>query len=295
MVDVPTLKARAPHRVKVWGRRVSVAAGERTAGLRLLPAFVLVGGQRCGTTSLFRALAAHPAVLPAVNHKGVNYFDLNYGRGWAWYQGHFPLRSVAAVKTRGAGEPPVTFDASGYYSYHPHAAGRLAADLPGVKVVMMVRDPVERAFSAWKHESARGFETEAFERALRLEDERVGPELERMLADPGYASTAHRHHGYRRRGYYGEQLARLADGVGRERVHVVDSQDFFTDPAREYARLVAFLGLAPFEPASFERFNARPGTGITPGARAFLEDAYAPHDAALEAFLGQAPSWRRGA
>ncbi len=293
MTDLATLRRRAPHRVKVLGRALGVAAGERTARLRLAPSFLLVGGQRCGTTSLYRALMAHPAVLPAVHHKGVNYFDLEYARGWDWYLGHFPVRAVAALRTRGAGEPAVTFDASGYYSYHPHAAARVATDLPQVKVVMMVRDPVERAFSAWKHETARGFETEPFERALRLEDERVGPELARMAADPLHRSAAHRHHGYRRRGLYAEQLRRFSAAVGRDRVHVVDSGDFFADPAREYARLVQFLGLRPFAPAAFERFNARPGRGITDAARAFLADAYAGPDADLEAFLGRAPSWRR--
>ena len=90
--------------------------------------------------------------------------------------------------------------------YHPLAAGRIGRDLPGVKVLVLLRDPVERAYSAYKHEFARGFETETFERALELEDARVQPELERMIADPTYQSDSYRHHSYRRRGQYAEQL-----------------------------------------------------------------------------------------
>lgn len=288
-----TLKQRVPQPVKVLGRRVSVATGRRTAGLRMTPGFVLAGAQRCGTTSMFRALVAHPAVLPAVHHKGVNYFDVNYGRGMGWYLGHFPLRRVAAVRTRAAGEEPVTFDASGYYVYHPHAAARLGHDLPGIKVIVMLRDPVERAFSAYKHEFARGFETESFERALELEDERVQPELDRMLADPTYYSTIHRHASYRRRGQYAEQLERLVDAVGRDRLLVVDSQDFFTTPEQEYRRITDFLGLRPFQPERFDRWNARPGSGLSDAARDYLGSRLAPHDAALERFLGHPPSWRR--
>jgi hypothetical protein len=159
-----TLKQRAPQGMKELGRKVSLSAGLRTSSRRMLPGFVLAGAQRCGTTSLFRALLDHPAIVQPVHHKGVNYFDVNYAEGWAWYQAHFPVRSMASMRTRHAGEDAVTFDASGYYIYHPHAAARIAQDLPDAKVLVMLRDPVERAFSAYRHEFARGYETESFER-----------------------------------------------------------------------------------------------------------------------------------
>lgn len=278
--------------MKVLGRRLSVAAGERTAGLRMTPAFVLAGAQRCGTTSLFRALTRHPSVLGPVHHKGVNYFDLHYGRGESWYRGHFPLRAVARLRTRGGG-PAVTFEASGYYLYHPHAAARLAADLPAVKVLVLLRDPVERAYSAYKHELARGFETESFERALEREDERVEPDLQRMLADPDHYGFSHRHHSYRRRGQYAEQLQRFVDALGRDRLHVVDSARLFDDPAQELGRVYDFLGLARPGGLALQRWNARPGSGMSTAAEAFLREALAPHDAALERLLGERPGWCR--
>jgi Sulfotransferase domain len=290
---MPTLKNRAPRQLKVLGRRFSLAAGVRTSSLRMEPGFVLAGGQRCGTTSLFRALLEHPAILGPVHHKGINYFDLNYDRGRDWYQGHFPLRSVASVRTRRAGEEAVTFDASGYYMYHPYAAERLAADLPEVKVMVMLRDPVERAFSAYKHEFARGFETETFERALALEDERVEPELARMASDPNYAGFSHRHHSYRRRGFYAEQIERFNRTLGTHRVLVVDSETFFKDPMHEYRRITDFLELRPYQPARFDQWNARPGTPMLPQTQQQLVDAFAPHDAALEVMLGEPPSWQR--
>ena len=74
-----TLRSSVPHPLKTAGRAVSVRVGSATAGARQLPSFVLVGAQRAGTTSLFRALMSHPLVYSANYHKGVNYFDLNYG------------------------------------------------------------------------------------------------------------------------------------------------------------------------------------------------------------------------
>ena len=72
----------------------------------MLPGFLIVGAQRCGTTSMYRTLSQHPAVLKAVLHKGVHYFDTGYDHGLAWYQGHFPLRARAAAARRVTGDEP---------------------------------------------------------------------------------------------------------------------------------------------------------------------------------------------
>src|SRR5215472_12736702 len=235
--------------------------GAATAPLRLQPAFMMIGAQRCGTTSLFRALVAHPQVMSPAFRKGINYFDLNYFRGERWYTGHFPISEIARRHASGYGEP-MAFEASGYYVYHPFALERMARDLPAVKLVAMLRDPVERAFSAYKHEYARGFEQKGFEDALELEDSRLAGEIERMEDDPGYESFSHRHHSYRRRGHYAEQLERVFRFFPRAQVHVIDSEIYFDQPEQTYRRLLTFLGLQPFEPGAFGRYNARPGPAM---------------------------------
>jgi len=145
---------------------VTVRMGQLTHSARMLPGFLIVGAQRCGTTTMYRDLSQHPAVMKAVLHKGVHYFDTDYFRGMSWYQGHFPLKASARRVAREAGTAPVTFESSPYYMFHPLAAQRIHRDLPGVKLLVLVRDPVERAYSAHAHELGRGYETEPFERAL---------------------------------------------------------------------------------------------------------------------------------
>jgi hypothetical protein len=257
----------------------------------MLPDFLLVGAQRCGTTSLFRALLSHPHVLRAGLLKGVNYFDVNADRGPGWYRAHFPLSSIARRHAAPGQDHAQVFEASGYYMFHPHAPARIVDELPDVKIVAMVRDPVERAFSAYKHEFARGFETEPLERALALEDARVGPELDRMLADPAYQSDVYRHQAYRRRGHYADQLQRFVDALGRNRVHVVQSELFFTEPVEEYTRLLDFLELPRLMPESFDRYNPRPSAPLDSAVGAALREHFASHDAALEPFLHARPSW----
>jgi hypothetical protein len=275
----------APGWVQTHGRRLSVEFGKRTAARRPLPDFLVIGGQRCGTTSLFRALIAHPHIERPTLHKGVNYFDLHYDRGEAWYRGHFPMRSTE--------DHTKVFDASGYYMFHPLAAERIGNDLASIKVIAMVRDPVERAYSAYKHEIARGFEWEkAFGRALELEDSRLEGEVQRMRSDPTYASFNHRHHAYRGRGEYARLLQPFVDALGRENVLIVESEKFFAEPHLEYAQIIDFLDLAPFLPNHFERYNARPGDGLDPIIKGELKSHFAGHDTQLARLLGRTPVWR---
>lgn len=290
------MSSTVPDPVKRVVHAGSRSYGRLTAPARMLPSFLICGGQRCGTTSMYRALAQHPAVLKAVLHKGVHYFDVAYGRGMRWYRGHFPLRRTAARRSARLGGVPVqTFESSPYYMYHPLAAARLAADLPGVKLLVLVRDPVERAYSQHAHELARGFETEPdFGRALALEPSRLRGQTERLARDPSAYSFAHQHHAYRARGEYIRYLQRISAVVDPERILVVDSEDFFATPEPVYDNVLDFLGLPHLGYPAFEQHNARPrGVPMDPGLRRELAGHYAPFDERLAQWLGRELAWRR--
>jgi hypothetical protein len=240
---------------------------------------------------MYRTLSQHPAILKAVLHKGVHYFDTGYEHDLAWYRGHFPLLVQAKLAKRAGSGVPLTFESSPYYMFHPLAGDRIGHDLPGVKLLVLVRDPVERAYSAHAHELARGYETEPFERALELEDQRLAGEAERIVSQPGYLSHSHQHHGYRARGHYAEQLERL-DKIFGNRIHVVDSGLFFTNPEPVYDEVLDFLGLSNHGYPAFERHNARPRSPMPETLRATLSEHFQPHDEQLVRWLGRAPSWR---
>jgi hypothetical protein len=292
------MKQHVPDPVKRIVHFGSRRYGRLTAQRRLLPSFLICGGQRCGTTSLYRALAAHPVVLKAVLHKGVHYFDIGYDRGIRWYRGHFATYGQAARTERLYGIPAQTFESSPYYMYHPHAVGRIARDLPDVRLVVLVRDPVERAYSHHAHEVARGFESEAdFARALALEPGRLRGVFERLQADPRHYSFEHQHHAYRGRGEYVTYLQRMADLIGRDRLHVVDCAEFFADPVPVYDSVLTFLGLPRpdelgVEYPHFERHNAAPRTPMGSWLREELRAYFEPFDARLGRWLGREPSWR---
>jgi hypothetical protein len=289
MLDV----RKMPMPVKRMVHLGSRSYGRLTAPARMTPSFLICGGQRCGTTSLYRALAAHPVVLKAVLHKGVHYFDTSYRRGMSWYRGHFPLKSSGEKIQLRYGVPAQTFESSPYYMYHPQAAARIARDLPGAKLVVLVRDPVERAYSQHAHEVARGFESEmSFAKALARESGRLAGVPEKFLRDPHHYSFSHQHHAYTARGEYVTHLDRLARYLGRDRIHVVDSERFFATPEREFDAVLEFLGLPRLGYPAFDKHNARPRSPMDEAIRERLTAHFDPFDERLAQWLGREPSWR---
>jgi hypothetical protein len=267
--------------------------GHATADLRMTPDFLIVGAQRCGTTSLFRGLAEHPSVVPPLLHKGVHFFDTPraYARGPRWYRGHFPLRSIANRRVPGRA---LTGEASPYYMFHPLGAERIAAALPTARLIVLLRDPVERAFSAYKQETARGFETETFEHALELEAKRLSGEVERLIADPDYYSFAHQHHAYLARGEYAAQLERAFAAVGDGRVLVIFADHLFAPTTQRDAwqRILDYLDLPAWEPRIFPHANAKPSAPMQPELRRRLEAYFAAPDQRLAELIGETPPWR---
>lgn len=283
-----SIRSSLSIQAKAIGRAAYVGLGIPTASLRYAPDFIVVGAQRCGTTSLFRALEQHPQVVRPTFNKGINYFDMNYHKGSRWYGAHFPLRVRLGSRDQ---VPRVAFEASGYYMFHPMAPERIARDLPDVKIVAMLRDPVERAYSAWKHESARGFDDFSFEDAVGRESQRTQGERERMIDDPQYQSYAYRHHSYTARGHYSAQLRQFYDRLPASNIHVVYSETFFAQPEDEFGLLADFLGIDAGTGIKFDRHNARP-SGPMPGqTREILTQEYRDEADALEMLVGRRPPW----
>jgi hypothetical protein len=279
-----TLARRATR----WGAQ---AWTRPTAGLRLLPDYLIIGAQRAGTTSLHRYLVQHPAVGTLLRTKGVHFFDTAYGRGISWYAARFPTRLSAWSLARRHGLELRTGEASPYYLFHPHVPRRVAEHLPRVKLIVLLRDPVQRAYSHYQHEVARGFETLPFEAAIEAEPARLAGETERLLAEPLYNSFAHQHHSYLSRGCYAEQLDRWRPLFGHDQLLVLSSERFFAEPDHTFRRVLDFLELPPFTPDGYRRHNAHDYREMGPRVRARLAEHYREPNRRLYRWLGDDLGW----
>jgi hypothetical protein len=255
------------------------------------PTFIIGGVKRGGTTSLDQYLRGHPDVVAPLVAKGSRYFDVHHARGPRWYRSHFAHAWTARRHERRTGRRAITGESSPYVIFHPASPARLAATHPDIRVIVMLRDPTQRAWSHFQYETKRGFEPLSIHDALDAEPERLAGEAERLAADPAYVSFAHRHWSYVARGHYEEQLDRLWASIPRERTLLVRSEDLFAAPGDQFRRVTEFLGLAPFELASYDAWKATPYAPIPDDVRARLDQYFRPRNDALARRLGPAFAW----
>jgi hypothetical protein len=271
---------RIPEPVRKVARNAVWAFGRATSRRRPLPDFLLIGAQKAGTTALYAYLRWHPGITgPA--WKEVSFFDRHWWRGEAWYRGQFPLR----VGERLVGE------ASPSYLFHPLAPERARLLVPDAKLVALLRDPVDRAYSQYQHEVALGRELLSFEDALAAEEERLRGEVERLVADPRAFSRAWWDHSYASRGRYAEQLERWLAVFPREQLLVVRTEDLGERPAEIYASILSFLGADPYELPEYPRVFDRDYEPMRPETRSALAATLVEPNRRLESLLGRNLGW----
>ncbi|MDC0835940.1 sulfotransferase [Geitlerinema sp. CS-897] len=245
-----------------------------------MPNFLIIGAQKGGTTSLFYYLSQHPQVRVAPQ-KEVHFFDLHYHLGVDWYARQFPDTPNSAI----AGE------ASPYYIFHPDVPRRVAATCPQVKLIALLRNPVDRAISQYFHEVKQGFETLSLQEAFRQEPQRLATEAEKLRNDPHYRSDNYQHYSYLARGRYLEQLQQWWNHFPREQMLVLNSEAFYRNPNDTLTRVLSFLDLPPISLEAYPSLNTGNYSNIPQSLKQQLQTYFAPHNRALFDELQQDWGW----
>jgi hypothetical protein len=259
-----------------------------TAVGRVLPDFIIVGVMKGGTSSLYTYLLQHPQVLPAFQ-KEVHFFDLNYQRGINWYRAHFATHRERSRQRHS--KRFVTGEASPYYCFHPHAIRRIAEVVPAAKLILLLRNPVERARSHYHHQVRQGRETLSLELALAQESVRLKGEIDRMLEDESYYSYNHQHYSYSARGVYVDQLKQVEKYFSPDRILILHSQDLFREVQKTYDQVLQFLGLDPWTVRDAAPHHAGTYNRSSPSVDAQLRRFFALHNQRLYEHLGKDLGW----
>jgi sulfotransferase family protein len=183
------------------------------------PTFLIVGAMRSGTTTLARSLGSHPEVYMA-SEKEVHFFDLHHRSGMEWYATRF----AGASGERQIGEATT-------YMHDEQPRRRMAAALPDARLIVVLRDPVSRAYSHYWLNRANGIERLGFEEAIAAEPKRLAT-LDEIAA---------RRFAYARAGRYLEQLLDLCRFYPREAMFVMLLDDLRSDARTVYRRMCRFL------------------------------------------------------
>ena len=255
-----------------------------TAAFRVLPNFIIIGSQKCGTSSLCTQLFEHPQILPA-RTKEVHYFDTaDYDQGPGWYRAHFPRRSKLPKGS-------VTGEASPFYVFHPHTPARSHALVPKAKIILMLRNPVNRALSHYHHQVRQERESLSFEEALALEEERLEGEYERILANPSYYSYNYWAYSYKARGRYAEQLANWYKYFDKEQLLVISSEEYFADTQEQYLRTLRFIGVEEIQLSKYHKANTGEYDLIDDVIKDQLSEYFRPHNQELYELINRDLGW----
>ena len=245
------------------------------------PNFIIIGTQKGGTTSLYEYLIQHPQILPS-NQKEIHFFDLQYQKGIDWYESQFASKSSPQF---------LTGEASPYYIFHPLVAQRLKQHYPQIKIIVLLRNPVDRAISQYYHEIHHKCETLSLEKAFAVESTRLAGETEKIISNPYYYSFNHQHYTYLSRGIYIDQLKNWMRYFPKKQFLILESEDLYKDPALTVNKTFEFLGLPHFQLSQYEKYNAGNYPAVNERIYQYLVDYYEPHNQRLAAYLGREFTW----
>ncbi|WP_304165596.1 sulfotransferase domain-containing protein [Phenylobacterium aquaticum] len=232
--------------------------------------FIVIGAQKAGTTALFDYMGDMPGISLS-RTKEVHFFDDETVDWTAPDYGPYHAQFEAEAGGQVGEATPI-------YAYWPGALERIKTYNPRMKLVLMLRDPVERAWSHWRMEFGRGAETEPFGWCIRQGRQRLFDQQ---------PWGCHREFSYVERGFYGEQVERLFALFPPAQVLLLQADQLRTDPDMTLGRLARFLG-AP-EPVKVEPREIHVGRefeGLTTEDVEYLRKVYSRDRLRLKALTG---------
>lgn len=259
---------------------------------RMLPSFIIIGAAKCGTTSLYHWLVQHPFVEPAAT-KEVHYFDYSYFQGPDWYRSHFPLQTEADACAAEHGQPFITGEASASYISHFWVPERMAQLLPDVRLLVCLRDPVDRAFSQYQMSRREQLEPlERFGEAADAEDERLDPERAKMWADKRYSSYRIGAWSYLMRSRYAEQLERWLTVYDRSQFHFLTMDELAKSPVQTMDAVHEHIGLPAHRYDDLEpRHKGDYKDELDGETRARFQEYFRPYNEHLYELVGRDLGW----
>jgi len=258
-------------------------------GLRALPDFLIIGAQKSATTSLLYYLRGHPHIRPGWN-KAAHYFDLNHDRGLDWYARRFPYLSPLGPLSAFA--PPsgerswITGESSPSYMFLPEVPARVQAVLPEVKIVAILRDPVDRLISQYHHEARKGRAPASFEAF-------VAPSIDTEWPPEGEIEAVRQRCAVPR-GFYEDQLRHWRGIFPAEQFCILGFEDLVRDPQGTLNEAFSFLGVDPHTVDTSKVLNrgtGRSGGGIDSAICARLTALYREKNAGLAELIGKRFAW----
>jgi len=262
-----------------------------TGSAHVLPDFLIIGAARSGTTSLYQYLAQHPSVIPGVG-KEIYFFDKKFDKGINWYKSFFPTKLSKSRLENKQNRKCLTGEATPRYLHYPHVPKRVFNLIPNVKLIVLLRNPIDRAYSHYQMEVSSGNEELSFEDAIEQEEKRILDDMRKMENDENFYSVYFYRKAYLTRGIYVDQLKRWFKFFSKEQFLILKSEDLYSNPSKIYQQALDFLGLQKYELDSFKAHRMRKYSSIREKTREKLTEYFRPHNEQLYQLLDRNFDWK---
>ena len=263
-----------------------------TGFVHVLPNFLIIGFPKCGTTSLYEYLIQHPDIFPPIG-KEIDYFDRLYNKKNNWYKVRFPTTFQKKYNEKFLKRNFLTGEATPRYIMHPHALQRIKKTVPNAKFIVLLRNPIERAFSHYNMNVKNGYDSLSFENAVKNEQERIKGRYEKMAKNPDYYSWDYDLFAYLDQGIYVEKLKRWMKVFPKEQFLIIQSEEFLENSSKIYYKVLNFLNLDKWEPDSFTLYKKRKiiNNKIPSDLRKYLSDFFKPYNEELFNLINKKFDW----
>ena len=239
-----------------------------TASSRVLPDFIISGTVRSGTTSLYYNICEHPSVLPA-DYDEIGFFDSNYHLGINWYRSMFPTeKEMERVKKET--NFAITGEDTPFYFWKKEAAERILKDIPNSKIIIIFRNPVDRAYSNYQLGIRKKTETLSFEDAI---DEEMN-----FLEKHSFRESVDRRRSYLSKGFYENQIKIWFNIFPREKIHILSTEDMQKNPEKTLLKIFQFLVIPNYTLKNPQKQKSSEYKKMDEKTRKILLDFYKPHN-----------------
>ena len=259
--------------------------------MHTLPDFLIIGTAKSGTTSLFEHLIKHPSIFPPLAQQP-NFFTTHYHKGESWYRCYFPSIITKNLTQNIKKQKFLTGEASTQYYWYPHAVKRVKSLLPNAKIILLLRNPIDRSYSQYQMEFSKGNdELSSFEDAIELENERIQDEYEKMLQDENYYSKKYTIQSYITKSIYVNYIEEWLKYFPREQFLFLNSEEFNSDTSKVYKKTLNFLEISEIDFKNYEVFRAAKYSEMNPSTRKKLSEFFKPYNEKLYKLIDQNFHW----
>lgn len=278
----------------IWSfaSKIRLSYAELTGTFHILPSFLIIGAKKSGTTSLYLNLVKHPEVVPSFT-KEINYFNKYYYKSLNWYRSNFPLKLYQRWNNSVHNKQLISGEATPTYIYHPHVPKRVKQVNPNMKIIAVLRNPIERAFSHYQMEVRHGNESLSFEDATRQEEKRISGEFNKMYLNENYYSQQYEIFSYISSGIYVEQLERWFNYFPKEQILIINNDDFKYNLEATFNQVFSFLNLSKFNISNYKEWEKGSYKDkIASATRVRLQDFYKPYNEKLYSMIKMNFNWK---